>query len=536
MDPIILESPTRAKPLVFGPLAGPNFHSVLKESIDRYLIEVKKESCDFSAFRSIFFRLLQSSVDPPIEVIWFYSALGYHEAIRSKRDVLDRVFAIRDLLQLLSACSASCNGPKSVALLAPVVSELYHCVREEKKLSGKVAKKMRKEIESLADGVVSYISICSGRSSDGQELCNSYLLPCFIDIVRVWTVQHIGEGDDLNVLFPLVSDEIRACLGQERCWIGHLAGIVVAEAFLLNLSLKVQVDGSPRPDLQKELKVWAVSSISVFQNYIFFDILLRLLLNPPMPVITILNSMDESLVRNILYDAVILVDYSFINPEVEGEHFNDSTMNIIMRRLIVTHEAIQIVRDKGDHNKAVSYTNAFSTSCVPNTLIKWATYQVGMQKLNRPSAPTPQCFLKWLLVLEEQGLKIFENITELRSKLKFEEADVVSDTTKFDSDNKKTDDDLFFFDNKGEGDKDAAEDMETVDVAFFSAAHSMKSDTDKGRRKRKEMGYDGESQVKFVKYKIHDKSVKDYFKVAGADSLSSGSEVENPHSSDEMEE
>lgn len=56
------------------------------------------------------------------------------------------------------------------------------------------------------------------------------------------------------------------------------------------------------------------------------------------------NSMDESLVRNILYDAVILVDYSFINPEVEGEHFNDSTMNIIMRRLIVTHEAIQIVR------------------------------------------------------------------------------------------------------------------------------------------------------------------------------------------------
>lgn len=54
--------------------------------------------------------------------------------------------------------------------------------------------------------------------------------------------------------------------------------------------------------------------------------------------------MDESLVRNILYDAVILVDYSFINPEVEGEHFNDSTMNIIMRRLIVTHEAIQIVR------------------------------------------------------------------------------------------------------------------------------------------------------------------------------------------------
>ncbi|RZS19400.1 hypothetical protein BHM03_00051786 [Ensete ventricosum] len=507
MDPIILESPTATKPLVFGPLADPNFHSVLKESIDRYLIEVKKESCDFSAFRSIFFRLLQSSVDPPIEVIWFYTALGYHEAIRSKRDVLDRVFAIRDLLQLLSACSASCNGPKSVALLAPVVSELYHCVREEKKLSGKVAKKLRKEIESLADGVVSYISICSGRSSDGQEHCNSYLLPCFIDIVSVWTVQHLGEGDGLNVLFPLVSDEIRVCFGQERCWIGQLAGIVVAEAFLLNLSLKVQVDGSPRPDLQNELKVWAVSSISVFQNYIFFgnfsfhltlNILLRLLLNPLLPIVTILVRMRLNEIKDASVD-------SSISDEIYSGN-----------------------RDKGDHNKAVSYTNAFSTSCVPNTLIRWATYQVGMEKLNRPSAPTPQCFLR---------LKIFENITELRRKLKFEEANVVSDTRRFDEDSKKTDGDLFFFDNKGKADKDAAEDMETVDAAFFSAAHSMRSDTDKWR-KRKEMGYeDGKSQVKFVKYKIHDNSVKDYLKVAGADGgLSSGSEVENPHSSDEMEE
>lgn len=54
--------------------------------------------------------------------------------------------------------------------------------------------------------------------------------------------------------------------------------------------------------------------------------------------------MDEGLVRNVLYDAVILVDYSFTYPGVEVENFNDSLMNLFMRRLIVTHEAIQIVR------------------------------------------------------------------------------------------------------------------------------------------------------------------------------------------------
>ncbi|CAL9079669.1 unnamed protein product [Musa textilis] len=345
MDSIIVESPTAAESsLHFGPLASSGFYSMLKESVDRFLVEVQRETCDFAAFRSIFFRLLQSSVDPPLEVIWFYSALGYHEAIRLKKDALDRVSAVRDLLQLLSACSASCDGPKSVALLAPVVSELYHCVKEEKKMSGKVAKKLRKEIGGLAEALVSYISLCSGQSSDGKELSYGYLQPCFVDVIRVWTVQHFGRGDGLSVLFPLVTDEIRVCFEQERCGIDYLAGVVVVEALLLSLSLKVQVDGSPWLDLQKELRLWAISSISVFQNCVSFDLLLRLLLNLPMPVMTILSSTEESWLTNILYDAVILADYSFLNPGVEVEHFSDYMMNLVLRRLIFTHEAIRIVR------------------------------------------------------------------------------------------------------------------------------------------------------------------------------------------------
>ncbi|CAL9766682.1 unnamed protein product [Musa acuminata subsp. burmannicoides] len=542
MDSIIVESPTAAESsLHFGPLACSGFYSMLKESVDRFLVEVQRETCDFAAFRSIFFRLLQSSVDPPLEVIWFYSALGYHEAIRLKKDALDRVSAVRDLLQLLSACSASCDGPKSVALLAPVVSELYHCVKEEKKMSGKVAKKLRKEIGGLVEALVSYISICSGQSSDGKELSYGYLQPCFVDVIRVWTVQHFGRGDGLSVLFPLVSDEIRVCFEQERCGIDYLAGVVVVEALLLSLSLKVQVDGSPRLDLQKELRLWAISSISVFQNCVSFDLLLRLLLNLPMPVMTILSSTEESWLRNILYDAVILADYSFLNPGVEVEHFSDSMMNLVVRRLIVTHEAIRIVRDKGDNRKAIAYTNAFSTSCVPSSLIKWATYQVGLGKLNRPNATTPQALLKWLVVLEEQGLKLFDDdISELHSKLTIKEYDGMPETAKFDSGSNSTDGDIFFFDNTGNVDENAADDdqdMEITDSVFLSAARSMKSEASKGRRKRKEWGNEGdESQVKFVKYKIHDNSVKEHLSTRAVDRMSSDSETENPPSPDEMEE
>ncbi|KAG6492164.1 hypothetical protein ZIOFF_047114 [Zingiber officinale] len=207
--PIILESPSPVKSLTEGPHAGTIFDSMLKEYIDRFLIEVK-ESCEFFTFRSILFRLIQASVDPPLEVIWFYSALGFHEAIRSKKDVLDRIFAVRDLLQLLSACSYSCNDPKGVALLAPVVSELYHFLSEAKKLSGEVAKKLRKEIESLVEAAISYVSICSGRNNNGRELSDGYLVPAAlfygyssgVDGAALYHFETATEATDAH-LYPL---------------------------------------------------------------------------------------------------------------------------------------------------------------------------------------------------------------------------------------------------------------------------------------------------------------------------------------------
>jgi hypothetical protein len=56
---------------------------------------------------------------------------------------------------------------------------------------------------------------------------------------------------------------------------------VVAEAFLLRLCLKVQgAAGVPRSELQKELRIWAVSSISVFQNQEFFGEFFPLMIQP----------------------------------------------------------------------------------------------------------------------------------------------------------------------------------------------------------------------------------------------------------------
>ncbi|XP_073008203.1 uncharacterized protein [Typha latifolia] len=535
MDSVLLESPSMAKSLGFGSLGGPSFQSMLKESVDRFLVEVQRASCDFSAFHSIFFRLLQSSVDPPLEIIWFYSAVGYHESIASRKELISRLMAVKDLLQLLSACSASCGGTKCIALLAPVVSELYYCILEANKLSGKEAKKVMKQIESLVEGVLSYISISSSKRGNGRDSADGFLLPGFRDLVRVWTVLHSSKGNGFGLLFPLVNEEITDGLGKDGCGIEYLAGVVITEAFLLRLCLKVQGDGTPRPDLQKELRIWAVSSITVFQNRVFFGILLRLLLDPLLPVSSLLGTMDENVVRDILYDALILVDYSFINPEVEVEQADDSIICIVMTRLIVSHEAIQVARNKGDQGRAMSYLNAFSTSSIPNSLIKWITHQVALGKPNRPNSATPQALLKWVVDLEDKGMRLFgDNLSKLLKRLIYNESKVTSEGTIFNSASKRTDADLFFFDKQGDAVvKDAKDDdMEMMDNAFMVAANSMKL-TSNGRRKRKG-GNEGEFQAKFVKYDTIG-SGKDYFSPV-ADDMSSGSEVENPSSDDDMAE
>lgn len=56
------------------------------------------------------------------------------------------------------------------------------------------------------------------------------------------------------------------------------------------------------------------------------------------------SSGDEVLLRKLLYDAVILVDYSFLNPERTIDLPADQVRSLAMARLIVTHEAVEYFR------------------------------------------------------------------------------------------------------------------------------------------------------------------------------------------------
>lgn len=226
----------------------PSFESLLRDSASRFLAAVTAApDPDLTNFRSLFSRVLNTYPDPPLEAVWFFSVLSFHDAPDD----------LRSLLHLLSAFTASSPAAaKPLALLAPVVSELFHSA------------KPRRETEVLVEAVLSYISICSSRPADADA---GRLLPGFGELVKVWSVHHSRDRCPFQVLFPLVGEESRQELMKEGCDVAYLAGVVVAEAFLLRLCLKVQgSSGVPRTEQQKELRIWAVSSISVFQNQQFF--------------------------------------------------------------------------------------------------------------------------------------------------------------------------------------------------------------------------------------------------------------------------
>ncbi|KAJ1284173.1 hypothetical protein BS78_03G184800 [Paspalum vaginatum] len=516
---IVVDFPSMGAALCF-----PSLESLLRDSASGFLAAVSAApapgAADLTNFHRVFSRVLSGYPDPPLEAVWFFSALTFH----------DRPDDLRSLLQLLSAFAASSPGAaKPLALLAPVVSELFH------------SDKTRRETEALVEAVLSYISICCSRpaasSTDGASADAGTLLPAFGELVKVWSVRHSRDRCPFQVLFPLAGEEARRELMKEGCSVEYLAGVVMAEAFLLRLCLKVQnATGVPRSELQKELTIWSVSSIPVFQNKQFFGVLLNMLLNSPLPVYSLLSADDEILVRDVLYDSLILVDYSFINNGGAVDQADSSLLPIYLSRLVITLDAVNEARRKGDQGRAMSFINAFSTSSVPSYLIKWATCQAGFGAFSKPIANTPQALLKWLVDLEDKGIKVFgDNGSWIKGRIIYDEVKNGYGNRMIHSDA-----DLFFIDKPSGGEvmtkgseNGEAEAMETTGNAFMAAAQSMKVVAN-GIRKRKGCGNEDAAAVKFVKYKVEDSSVKDY--LSAANGMSSGSEVENPQSDDEMEE
>lgn len=497
------------------PLVCENYALKLKHSVQDLLDEIPKESRDFSPFLDAFYELMHAKVDPPVEVIWVYAAINFRGRNLEKGDALDRIMAAKDLFQLLSACSASVCASKSIALLAPVVFLVQKVIVElfGRELKLKREKKAMREVKSLVDVVLGYISLCCDKKVTEEEHGSvdlNLILP-LTDLARVWVDVN---GDGFESLLPLVSRDSCGWICAREFHVGYLGGAVIMEAFFMKFCLSFHLPMS-RDELEMNLKSWAVGSISTFQNIYFLEILMRTALETPLPLMSILKPEDEILSRKVLFDAVLLVDYPFLY--LDAKYIKSLTLT----RLIVTHEAVEYFRQLGDQNRAVSYIKAFSASHMPVQIIKWVTSQNGLEeKAGRANGSSPTALINWLLSLENRGIRIFEDDILKRHAASCRDISQAEHSAG-NLEGKIADDDLFYVDT-GNDDKQ----NKLISDAFVAAAQTMKL-SDNGARKRK--GKHGEKKIKFVKYDLHQDSEPVKARISAADDSSSEeSEVEDP--------
>ncbi|XP_050374591.1 uncharacterized protein LOC126792148 [Argentina anserina] len=454
----------------------------INPSIQTAIDEFHKENPKLSHLIHQFYHSMQSRVDPTPESIWVYAALTFRSRNHPKGDIFDRVSAAKDLFQLLCSCIAPCTAAKGAALLAPVVRLVHDVVLDLPKndLGVKKEKKAWKEVKNLVGVILGFVNVCCSSNGLGEV---EHLGWSSSGLSCVW----LDRNESVGKLLPLVSEGVIGELSERDGDVSYLAGVVIAEVFLLRMCLTCKGGGS-REELEAELRSWAVGSMTGFQNVYVFEVLLRMLLEKTLPVTSLVSSDDEVLLRKVLYDAIILVEYSFLNPE-KAIHISSEQMKIIaMRRLVLAHEAVEYFREHGDQRRSISYTSAFSSSQLYTQIVRWVKSQIPVEDSSvKSKGSSPKALIKLLLNLERQGFLVFGD-----SILKYHSLDMSKPpASKLDSDG--VDDDPFFYiDNKGQGEPtDDGKVNEYISAAFLAAANTMTS-TEKRGRKRK--GEDSESE------------------------------------------
>lgn len=149
-------------------------------------------------------------------------------------------------------------------------------------------------------------------------------------------------------------------------------------------------------------------------------------------------------------------------------------------------------------------------------------------------------FSEWLLIAEDQGIRIFDdNISKLHAKAVMYKSRVDNEFPLWNLDDKTLYNNVFFcIDGMGSGEERVDGDQRMIDslnTTTWTADCTVNLTTD-GRRKRKGIINERNTQVKFGKYHLHENFFggKNFPFVLDGGS-SSGSEVENPVSDEGME-
>ncbi|CAN8256600.1 unnamed protein product [Cochlearia groenlandica] len=370
----------------------------LKDSTKQFLSQYRSGRTNFSDFDSIFTRVLHDLPDPPLEIVWFYSAVRFHSSKLDSHE--DSVESAGSLFQLLVSLSDSFSAAKRLSLLSPLVYNLSRLVVTR-----------RRDALFLLERILSYVTMYCVQEEEEEDDLVMVLGFSFADSIRVWVVDEAevdcSVDDCLEIFFmPFVSERLRKEIDSESCSVGYLAGIVASQVFLLSLCLRFDSELS-RIEVEKDLRESVFRMGSWFRNSYFVGVIVKiLLLEPHLHLSSLLGPEDGATLIKTIKEAVIeLVEKLFLNP-VNGSL---RLKNIAINWLFLFDTAMASLRTNNDEEETKRYMNIFSNSRIPYHLINWVISKgIVVREAYTLLKSTPSSFIEWLVSLEEQGLKVFD--------------------------------------------------------------------------------------------------------------------------------
>ncbi|KAL8160839.1 hypothetical protein V2J09_012328 [Rumex salicifolius] len=491
-----------------------NYEKSMHEQMEILFQSLDAEDEVFENIEAEFMKLMEVRQDPPFEVIWIYSSPMCKGSVLVGKDFEGRISLMKSIFTGICEKTSSSGVSKSIAMLAPIclwISGLFVYVYASEFESG-MRDEMLMDIRSFVDLILGHVSVCCSSSNDDDR---SYrLCKPLEDLLALWMGDKKGRTSLLTCTFSSLSDEIRLRLSKVGVEVSELSGAVAAQLFLMRMGMSLQnADANAKmSDLEKELKRWGVAALTGLRNLDLFVMLLQILLEREPFTGTLGSEIGPSL-RAVLFD-VVSVDYAFLDPEGGDQRSSVHLKNIAFLRLLVSFEAVEFFREMGDHSKAISCENAFSTSRLSAKIVKLVPSGVGLNKCKRTGS-SPKAFLKWLLKLEQQGVKVFsDSTTKYSSKLSLKltkrgrDLPVKNQPEAEDSnaDDSKT---VFSIDKAAEEvETESEEELDKVSSAFITAANSMNAadEPNKAIKRKSSSSGNGKKKQKITDTDLSDSS------------------------------
>ncbi|KAK6941410.1 hypothetical protein RJ641_026787 [Dillenia turbinata] len=437
---------------------------------------------------------MRAKIDPSLDLIWFYTAATLRDRDFKEGENLKRFQSLKELFDLIVSCSASSSGLKSIALVSPVAFHAYNLLANvlKRELSDEIEQKSLRDVKLLVDSILGYFSVCCTSLKNSSEESECVGL--------IWQTTEHGVGERFEAL---------------GSWIDK----------------------------------WV-------SEFIMFGTLLKIMLERVLPVSSLLSSDEEVLLKKVRFDAVIMVEYSFLDTSRLLQQSVELMKMIAMARLIVTNNAIELFRRDGDQKRTLLYKRfLYFSFFFPNHQFDQQSYRYRGEKeqtkrIIAKSFSSVFTSLGWVLNLEDRGIKVFEVISNYRANILWDCSSGDNEQSVNMVDDKQLYADLLFFiDNKGEEKDKNEDDMEEEDIdkienvndsicnAFITTARTMNSTENNLTRKCGEgKGAEKMKTIKFVKYDLpKNANVESENSMLVDDGSGSESDVENLSSDEDMD-